>query len=283
MRNDGSFVKLQICRAPSSNDLSVCLSFFYYIVKVCISNDLVSIIIFHILHVYHMEEIQNTPKQEAVKKKKAALIPASDMDLAGLASRVLPNWRNSNLPLNWVLADEMETKINTFSSAIRSKSNTQASRLTVTQRLLELEKTMNGHISYLKGYIQEAFDKDKAPTFYRMFGLEKLDKKGSYLLPKDREFRVEALERMVSQLDVADFRDRTYGYNFWKPLLDEYKELKKDANQADSSMTASAQEKRILRKEIRQWLQSIVYLIRAHYPDEVESRLRTWGFHKEKN
>ena len=230
--------------------------------------------------------------EKVVKKTKT--IPFKDAEIRDLANTIIPHWRASGLSLIWISTTDFETKAGEFTVELKTRNDEGGSRSPLVKRLKSLDIKINAHISYIKLYLTAEYGKENASSYYGQFGLERkkstyvADSNGTektktnYRISSDRNLRLEALERIVQAMQQHNFTTQTYGYSFWSDIYNEYDQLTKGIVGAASAISTAVSNKNKCRDLIIKTLNSLLCLLKANYPDDYKSVIRTWGFQKEK-
>jgi len=211
------------------------------------------------------------------------LIPKNDGALVEVARLVSETWGLETwFTLRWKTQAEFATLYNTFAASITDKRSAAATRTPQSQRLQELDDEMDEGLRFLKKYINEDSNYNKAQTEARLpgFGLERQSNR-TFGLPLDRgEHRDALLEFLLPAVKKAAFKNRPYGTEFWQTRYDEYKTLLEQTDGLAGKVTKSVSKKDEAKKELRRVLQAVVYALRANFPDTYAAELRAWGFRK---
>ncbi len=225
-------------------------------------------------------EVKETEVEIIKRKKSKQMIPSSDVDLMSLARIIAGTWATKDLPLQWLTPEEFNTIVDTFENALKTKNTATARRNPVTMRIRELSKIIDVEIEHIKNYLAEKYGKSNAKSYYAKFGITKTSQ--AYKLPRDQEFKIVALEQLLQGIDTEGFTEKTYGAEFWQAIYDEYKTLVNSVTDNIINVSEQVGTKKTLRADIKEVLNSLIFLIKAHNPKNYTSELRVWGFHKEK-
>lgn len=222
-----------------------------------------------------------TPKAEKPKQAKKRTVPQTDIDLGTVVTTVSEKWNKSKwLTLLWLKPTEFELDAQNYNIILSSRLNDGGTRPQITKALKVLDKKMDNHLSYVKGYITDKYKKESAMSYYNAFGIETKD--GRYSFPRDQNRRLASLELMLGGLDKNGFNDKEFGKGFWTSIQKDYQELTKQANALDGAISANVGGKNVLKSNLVKGLNAIVNCIKANYPDTYKQELRDWGFQKEK-
>lgn len=143
-----------------------------------------------------------------------------------------------------------------------------------------LDKKIEGSTSYVKGYITDKYKKEAAQSYFASFGMDFINK--TYVLPFDQNKRSAALKLMIDAIASNGFGDKEFGTAFWTSIKTDYDALLTQASGTDSTVSSNVSNKNVLKAELTKVLNSLIYSIKAHYPDTYKAELRSWGFQKEK-
>ncbi len=222
-----------------------------------------------------------TPAKKASKPAKKGNVPTTDVNFSNLVLAVSTTWsKNTWLTLKWLTPEQFTITSTDYASMLNSRNLTGSKRPQITQSLKTLDKTIDGSLSYVKGYIIDKYKKESAKSYYAAFGMTY--KNNNYTIPTDHNKRVEALGTMIEGIVFNEFSKKEYGEAFWKGIRDEYKTLLDNANSTDGKVSSKVGDKNIMKKELKKGLNAIIKAIQANYPDSFKTELRTWGFQKEK-
>lgn len=226
-----------------------------------------------------METNANNFKNE--KPSKTRNVPVADINFGNVITTVSEKWAASSwLALKWLTVAQFQADATSYNNTLSIRLSKGATRPQITQTLDALEKTMDTHLSYVKGYITEKYKKENSASYFAAFGIE--HKGNRYLLPADKNKRVEALKLMISALTEHGFEEKEFGLAFWTSLQQQYSVLVKESTTTDGQVSVKVGDKNILKKNLNKGLNAIIHTIKANYPDTYKQELRDWGFQKEK-
>lgn len=226
-----------------------------------------------------MEENNLQNGNKATKKAKGN-VPRADLDLSTTAKNVADNWRiKSEFVLHWTSVDYFLQKAEEFKNKLEEKIFEESKRPEITKKLSNLDKKIDQGVIYIKVYLKDLFGEDDK-SHYPQYGITRINR--SYFIPKDRDIRVSALSLILQNLVTDGLQNKPFGTDYWQAIKTEYDALKLEASELDEVVTAKVNEKNILRNDLKKHLQSLIFLIKANFPDTYKSELRSWGFQKEK-
>ena len=206
-----------------------------------------------------------------------AKIPSRNAEIAALGVRVVTIWANHpTLDLGWITQTDAVTLTTNYDSIILQTSQTAGSERVKAQTMRVLDETIDSNLTYLKQLIGIEYGKNASFTHYASFGIKK--ENGGYVIPRDRDDRIEALRLMVSELATAPFSGSTYGLAFWQNILTQYEAAKDDLESETVKLSGDVTDKSKLRNEVLKLLKSMKYLIMANYPDTYDRALRDFGY-----
>jgi hypothetical protein len=212
------------------------------------------------------------------------LIPKKDGPLAEVGRLVAEAWGLETwFTLRWKTQADFAQLAADFGAAIADKRAAATARTPQSQRLQELDDEFDEGLRFLKKYINEDSNYDKARSDARLpgFGLVAQKKRG-FGLSDDREERLKALrDLLLPSLATAAFAARPYGTLYWDKRVVEYKGLLDKTAGLAGTVSKSVGQKDAAKQELRKVLQAVVYALKANYPDAFEAELRAWGFRKE--
>jgi hypothetical protein len=219
--------------------------------------------------------------ENAEKSNPKNNVPNSDIDFGKVATDVATTWTSKpEITLLWSDAAESTTLAADYNTELAARLQLGGTRPQVTEALKQLDKTIDQHISYVKGYIIEMYTKELAPSYFPSFGI--VHKNSAYILPSDQNSRLAALELLLTGLDVNGFNDNRYGKDFWLPIFEQYGLLLGQATTTDGNVSTKVSNKNTLKKKITLLFRSLINVIKGNYPDTYKAELRAWGFQKEK-
>ena len=223
----------------------------------------------------------NANNSEKRKTSKTRNVPVADINFGNVITSVSEKWEASSwLTLKWLTVAQFQTDATNYNNTLFTRLPKGATRPQIKKTLESLEKTMDGHLSYVKGYITDKYKKENDSSYFPAFGIEY--KGNRYLLPTDKNKRVEALKLMISALTEHGFEDKEYGLAFWTSLQEQYSVLVKQATTTDGQVAIKVGDKNALKDNLKKGLNAIVHALKANYPDSYKQELRDWGFQKEK-
>ena len=224
---------------------------------------------------------QNIPGEEKAKPVRTQTIPLAEIDLGNVVTLASAKWKgNPWLTMLWLKQDEFDTDAKSFNAILGLKMDESTDVSPISTALGNLDKIMDGHMSYVKGYIDDKYDKKDATSYYGAFGFVYKYKK--YAFPLDQNRRLAALKLMVSGLKKHDLEDRKYGLTFWTDIMTNYETLLGQSNTLDGDISVKVGDKNVIKKRLKKGLAAIVHGIKCNYPDTYKQELRDWGFQKEK-
>lgn len=228
-----------------------------------------------------LEQRNTVEQQNGSGSKKKRLLPGADIEVLVLAENVLPFWANSGLTLQWKALTAFQQEVNELKTILEERYAEGGMRQPITQQLVELDQEMDKRLKNVKNYILEAYEEeDLAKSYYAAFGIVRIG--SNYKLPFDRDKRLVSLKMLIQELEAQGFADYKFGKAYWEGIYTKYQQLHQLAIQTDGGISEKVQRKNILLKTVKDTLQSLVYLIKANYPDRVNGVLREWGFQKER-
>ncbi len=217
-----------------------------------------------------------TPQKGSSGKKN---IPAGDVELEEIAQTILKSWKASPLTLYWLTREAFEEKVQAYSQELNQRLAGGAARPALTATLKSVNAEINATIKHVKSYLAEKYPSN-AKSYYTEFGIENVD--GSFRIPASRANRKKSLTLLLAAIPKHGFTDKTFGLAHWTKLAADYDKLVGDTKETDATVAGKVSSKNMLGAEIRKVLQSLVYMIKASYPDNWAGVLREWGFQKEK-
>jgi hypothetical protein len=226
-----------------------------------------------------MEPVNNPPTGSG-KSTSRGILPSTDVDLVVVATEAAAKWATKpEIVLVWITVVDFAAKTGQLKALFESRTIIGSERPQITKQLKTLDQTINKHLRYVKNYIEEKY-KDAALSYYPAFGIEYINK--TYVLPKDRNSRSEALNLMVNGLTENNFGTKEFGTAFWQDIRTQYNLLIGRAVSNDGQVSLKVGDLNSLKKEIRLTLNCLISAIKANYPLTYKAELRDWGFQREK-
>jgi hypothetical protein len=224
------------------------------------------------------KKIDGSEKAKPVKKQN---VPAADIDFGNVITTVSTKWKaNDWLTLRWLTAATFESNATTYGTTLEARLTSGAIKPQISKSLENLDKQMDEHLSYVKGYITDKFKKNDAESYYPSFGIE--HKYNRYAFPRDQNRRLTSLTLMMDGIQKNGFVDKEYGLDFWTNIRDLYKELLKQSTTLDGGISVKVGDKNVLKNDLKKAVNALIFAIKANYPDTFKEELRDWGFQKEK-
>jgi hypothetical protein len=222
------------------------------------------------------------PKEPTAKtSKKVRNIPFVGVDLRDLAENVDRSWlANPQISLIWLTRADFSNTVTSYSNILTDFMKTSASRPEITLKLKLLDKEINRRLERIKTYLAAKYSDGDVAMYYAAFGMIKY--KAHYILPNDRDERLEALKILIKSITTHGFQDKEFGLAYWTEIHDNYKLLWAKAIEIDGKISRLSGQKNKLKAEIKQALNALINVLKGNYPKTYKSVLRSWGFQKEK-
>ncbi|MCB2378549.1 hypothetical protein LGH70_13195 [Hymenobacter sp. BT635] len=219
-----------------------------------------------------------TPAKTAKSVRRASQLPTNAIALAEVATNAAKAWQGSELPaLLWLTKTDFAAQAASFAESRDEADAAGDARTPQAKRLKALDALLDKSLTYVKGYLAEA--KDDKTAYYGEFGIEKLGK--AYRLPRTRNERVKALDKLLLALKAHKFDKNKYGTAHWEPLVAEYKQLVAQSTEASGQRSGKVSSKDQGEEQLRKALRALIHHIKAQFPDTFEAKLREFGFQKE--
>lgn len=226
-----------------------------------------------------MEE--NSLGEEKAKPVRTQTIPLAEIDLGNVVTLASATWKvNPWFTILWLKQADFDTDARNFNSILGLKTDESTDVSPISTALGNLDEIMDYHTSYVKGYIDDKYDKKDATSYYGNFGI--VYKYERYAFPQDQNRRLAALKLMVSGIKKHEFEDRKYGLAFWTDIMTNYETLLSQSSTLDGDISVKVGEKNMIKKRLKKGLSAIVLGLKCNYPDTYKQELRNWGFQKEK-
>ena len=223
----------------------------------------------------------DTETVKSAKVKSTGNNPRKDTDLNLLTKSVESAWRaNNHISLIWTDVDKYKASIDAYSTTLTERQGTGGTRKEVTAKLAQLDTDIDKAVATLKSYLVYKYEKDKAPSYYPQFGIERVGK--LFIVPRDRNKRVAALKQIQAAVITHGFGNEKYGTAYWQQTADSYNALLTQATTVDGTVAKKVGDKNELRKTIVKTHNALINVLKGNYPDTYKSVLREWGFQKEK-
>lgn len=206
-----------------------------------------------------------------------AKIPRGNADIAALGLRVATNWGSyPTLTLQWITQLDALSIANDYNNLIFQTAQTVGGKRAKVRSMQELDEIIDDNLFRLKLLIEMEYGKDRLPSYYAEFGIDKIG--GGYRLTTDRDLRIQSLRVMVARLATAPFQANAYGEAYWQDLLTQYEAAKDALMSQVEQVSEKVMDKKQLRNQVQQLLRSMKMLIMANYPDTAEGMLRDFGY-----
>ncbi len=222
----------------------------------------------------------DTQDSNIVKKSKRGNAPSGDYDLIAVLNALKAKWIEEDLRMRWITKQEVIQKQIMFEDLLFNRNTVGASRRTITGGLSKLDKEIDTKIEHVKNRLAEQLgSKAEARKVYVQFGImtEKTLK-----LPKPREVRVNSFDILLNGLKLYGMEDITFGTAYWTDIRNQYKAFTSQARSTDGNVSSKISDLEPLRKELKQFCNSFILLIRVNYPDTWKLVIRDYGFQREK-
>lgn len=222
--------------------------------------------------------ITPAPAGKPTSIRRTSQLPETGVALATLATTVAGAWQASELPaLLWLSKEDLAAQAADFARHRAAADTAADQRTPQAKRLQALDKQLDKHLKFVKGYLAEAHEENEGRAYYGEFGIE--TKK--YTLPAARAERVMALRKLLLALKAHGFDKKKYGTAFWQPLTTEYAQLVQDSTATAGERSSKVSAKGQGEQQLRKALGALIHHIKANYPDTFAAQLRAFGFQKE--
>jgi hypothetical protein len=218
----------------------------------------------------------------ATKPSKVAGLPKSQLPLATLGTAAAKAWLASELPaLLFVSKADFEAQAAAYAASLSTADAAGDGTSPQASRMKTLDKLITKNLNYVKGYLAEDHDEDGGEAYYAEFGIIREGK--NFRLPTARTARALAMGKLVAALHKHGYDKKKFGAAVWQPIATEYAELAKGSGELRGAASEAVGQKNALEAPLRVALGSLVFSIKANYPDEDAQRgvLRAFGFQKE--
>jgi hypothetical protein len=218
------------------------------------------------------------------KPNSKSNIPRSDTDFGTVAEDVVKSWKlNPFLTLEYTTLTIVEEKVELFNLLVGNRRKEGGNRPQYTFALKTINSEIDGSIKYIKSYLSEEHGeqgKDVVQSYYPSFGI--VQKGDSFEIPKDASNRKIALDLMIQAITANHYEDKKYGLAYWTNLKTRYVAVVKASRGIDGGISDKVGNKNVLKKEIKEVLLSIIYILKGNFPKTYHEQLRKWSFQKEK-
>ena len=223
---------------------------------------------------------ENGVNAKSTKPVRKGYVPKSDIDLIVVLESVSQSYATCGTMLPWISGPQAMQLAANYRAELEVRLTEGGRRQPITQDLKNAEALQNKHLSNLKGYLREAFGAENMKSHFAEIGLTKNSE--SYRFPVDKESRLQSLRKVVETLSTHGMITQAYGLAFWTDRYNDYAAIVSQARAKDSLVSSKVSAKNMLREEAELFLGAMVDFVNALYPREAQSKLREWGFQKEK-
>jgi hypothetical protein len=227
-------------------------------------------------------EASSTPAIPATKPHKVVGLPKSQLVLATLGLAAAKAWATSELPaLLFVSKADFAAQTAAYAASVSTADGADDGLSPQSKRMKTLDRLITKNLGYVKGYLAEDHDEDGGEGYYAEFGIVREGK--NFRLPAARPARALALGKLVVALKAHGYEKKKFGTAVWQPIATEYADLAKNSGEMRGTVSQAVGQKNVLEEPLRVALRSLVFSIKANYPDEDAQRgvLRAFGFQKE--
>ena len=223
---------------------------------------------------------ENSEIEDIKVPRKVRSTPTSDDEKLAVLTDLIPLWDDTKLPLAWMPKTELVELAESYTQFLATRNTKGASRGAITSGLRKLDDEIDVNIEYVKNRLAERLgSKQEAVHRYREFGIKK---EKSYKLPLARDHRVQAFPMLIAALTEYNFLDTSYGIDYWTDIYNRYKELQGSARTTDGTVSGKVGSLKEVRSRVNLFNKCFILLIKGNYPTEWKTKLREFGFHKEK-
>lgn len=226
------------------------------------------------------ESIGGNTEVPVTKSQSKRNVPTKDHDFGQLCTTVGEKWKEMPaFTLLYITQSGFATMAANYSGDLSMRQSTGGKRPVITGELVMADKLINKGIRKIKLYLKDKYD-EAATNYYASFGMEQ--KRKAYRFPDDRNKRLDALQLIIKSVETEGFDDKAFGSSFWSSMYEQYKLLLGKASVADGTVSKKVGSKKVLKEALEEVLNSLIFLIKANYPNNWKAELRNWGFQKEK-
>ena len=206
-----------------------------------------------------------------------AKIPSKNAEIAALGVRVVTAWANyPTLDMDWITqADAVTLTTNYYNILLQTSQTAGVERIKV-QAMRELDEEINTGLYFVKQLIGAEYGRNNLDAQYANFGIVK--EGGGYVIPRERDSRIQSLRMMVSGMTTAPFSGNVHGLAYWQDILTRYITAKEDLELESMKLTGDVTDKSKLRNDVLRLLRSLKYLVMAFFPDTHDRVLRDFGY-----
>ena len=190
-----------------------------------------------------------------------------------------PHLVAEKLALAWFSNADVLTHATAQQQALTSKSILATQRPAQTQAKATAIAAMRTPLTELRGVLKKKF-KDAYRAYYPQFGL--VQSGSDWILPVDHDVLITNLrDKLLPALVQYGFdQDTDTGTAVWQPLLDQLADAHTAALGTDSARSKAKIATDPQDAKTTKALRCLVHLVQAHFPDDWEGKLRTWGWRK---
>jgi len=188
---------------------------------------------------------------------------------------------DEKLELNYLSNADAATLFSDTENMLKNKTTTKSARSPVADQISTAMKAMFQTAGSIKLQLQMDFGKKQALLKYGSFAIEKSNR--GYTLPSDPESMLSVIPIILDALNTFGYTKKDFGTAWWTSQSATLTDLlSKSKNVAGdfSGHTAAVRENA---DKINLFLNSVIHLVKAHYPNNVDAMLRAFGFLKERS
>lgn len=223
----------------------------------------------------------NNETQEGLKLSgsKTKSLPGKEADLISVAQSVQVKISETGICPLWTSAEEMSAKISDIEMAKNTIRDLQSKKRQLTNEIRILNTDVDIGAGYVKSALDIKFGRERSLSYAHEFGFD--IRAGRRLIKINMDDRLRSLSSLIAAISKYDLQVGDYSIDFWTNLETQLKSLWSESRALSSQISLQVSKKAKALNYLRANLQSVIYLIRGHYPDNSKGILREWGFLKE--
>ena len=223
------------------------------------------------------------PEEEEIKPKRKSSSPTTDADIVNTLETALQKMELAGLSFSVLDLAIVKKVSEDISLSYSAKQNKKSSRRPAANDIKVLDKECNSNIELVKYDLKSELGSTAAIANYPMLGIVRNGSHG-YRLPAARNERLSALQTLVSNLPNYSkaANDTNHGLAYWTDFLDRYSAVAVETQSLAGESSKEVGDFDLLKADAKKYLNCIIALIKANYPDNWENMLRFYGFLKER-
>jgi len=222
------------------------------------------------------------PVEEENKPKKKSSSPTTDADIVNTLETALLKMEESGLSFSILDLAIVKKVSEDISLSYSAKQNKKSSRRPAANDIKVLDKECDSNVELVKYDLKSELGSTAAIANYPLLGINRTSR--GFKVPVARNERLSALQTLVSNLPNYSkaANDINHGLVYWTDFLDRYSAVAVETQSLAGESSKEVGDFDLLKADAKKYLNCISNLIKANYPDNWDSRLRFYGFLKER-